>query len=253
MSALAENRIAKAQAMMSELGLDILFVNNRENLIYFTGLTQIECQAILIPREGEACTVALWLDAGYVRHETGLVTYGYEFPRESLVQKCIERIKAFGYKSPRIGFERYFVAFGVYDGLRKEFSEEHFFGAAICSIALGQSRTTPNCNGCAGPARSWPWAWRRPPTSVRSGVTEIEVLAEAEYAMLKVGSDGSPFRPQVVSGERALLTHPCAGGKKIEVGEIVVIHLGARARAIAQEMCRTAAVGEVAPSLPPGA
>ena len=87
MSALVQQRIRKAQAMMPELGLDILFVNNRENLIYFTGLTQIECQAILIPREGEACTVTLWLDAGYLRSQTGLATYGYEFPRESLVEQ----------------------------------------------------------------------------------------------------------------------------------------------------------------------
>ena len=130
MSALIQKRIARAQATMPEGGLDLLFVNNRENLIYFTGLTQIECQAVLIPREGEACTVTLWLDAGYVRGETGLATYGYEFPRESLVEKCIERIKAFGHASPRIGFERYFVAFGVYDALRKEFSEKNFSNAS---------------------------------------------------------------------------------------------------------------------------
>jgi len=33
--------------------------------------------------------------------------------------------------------------------------------------------------------------------SVRAGVSEVEVLAEAEYAMLKAGSGGSPFRPRL--------------------------------------------------------
>ncbi len=247
MPSLTQTRIAKAQAMMSELGLDILFVNNRENLIYFTGLTQIECQAILIPREGEACTVALWLDAGYVRQETGLTTYGYEFPRESLVGKCIERIKAFGYVSPRIGFERYFVAFGVYDSLRKEFSEENFSGAGDLFYRIRAIKDETELQWMRQAGEIVALGMEAAAKSVHSGVREIEVLAEAEYAMLKAGSDGSPFRPQVVSGERALLTHPCATSKKIEAGEIVVIHLGAACHGYCAKMCRTAAVGEVAP------
>ena len=247
MSALVQQRIRKAQAMMPELGLDILFVNNRENLIYFTGLTQIECQAILIPREGEACTVTLWLDAGYVRGQTGLATYGYEFPRESLVSKCIERIKAFGYASPRIGFERYFVAFGVYDALRKEFSEANFSGAGDLFYRIRAIKDDVELQWMRQAGEIVAAGMKAAAKSVRAGVREIEVLAEAEYAMLKAGSDGSPFRPQVVSGERALLTHPCAGEKKIEAGEIVVIHLGAACHGYCAKMCRTAAVGEVAP------
>ncbi len=246
MSALVQKRIARAQAMMPELGLDILFVNNRENLIYFTGLTEIECLAVLIPREGEACTVTLWLDAGYVRGETGLATYGYEFPRESLVEKCIERIKAFGYRSPRIGFERYFVAFGVYDRLRKEFSEENFCGAADLFYRLRAIKDETELQWMRRAGEIVVAGMEAAAKSVRTGIRELEVLAEAEYAMLKAGSDGSPFRPQVVSGERALLTHPCASEKKIEAGEIVVIHLGAAYHGYCAKMCRTAAVGEVA-------
>jgi Xaa-Pro dipeptidase len=247
MSTLAQKRIQKAQAMMPELGLDLLFVNNRENLIYFTGLTQIECQAILIPREGEACIVTLWLDAGYVRQETGLATYGYEFPRESLVGKCLERIQAFGYPSPRIGFERYFVAFGVYDGLRKAFCEENFFGAGDLFYRIRAVKDDSELQLMRRAGEIVAAGMDAAVKSVRPGVKEVEVLAEAEYAMRKAGSDGSPFRPQVVSGERALLTHPCAGGKPIETSEIVVIHLGATCQGYCAKMCRTVAVGDVAP------
>ncbi len=58
--------------------------------------------------------------------------------------------------------------------------------------------------------------------ALRPGISELEVLAEAEYAMLRAGSWGSPFRPQVVSGYRALLAHPRASSKLIEEGEIDV-------------------------------
>ena len=247
MTALTSARIAKAQAMMPELGLDVLFVNNRENLIYFTGLTQMECQAILIPRQGEASTVTLWLDAAYVRQETGLATYGYEFPRETLVDKCIERIKAFGYASPRIGFERYFVGFGVFDALRKQFAQENFVNAGDLFYQLRAVKDETELRLMRRAGEIVAVGMAAALRSVRAGVREVEVLAEAEYAMLKAGSDGSPFRPQVVSGKRTLLTHPCAGSKRIEAGEIVVVHLGAACDGYCSKMCRTVAVGDVPP------
>ena len=122
-------RIAGAQRAMAQAGLDILVVTNRENLIYFTGVTQIECLALLIPKEGEACAVALWLDADYVREHSGLTTRAYFFPRQTLGPTICDYARSFGYTDPRIGFERYFVDFAVYDALRAAFCERNFVGA----------------------------------------------------------------------------------------------------------------------------
>ncbi|QGP90896.1 Methionine aminopeptidase [Neomoorella glycerini] len=239
------NRFARARQLMVEKDLDLLLVVNRENLIYFTGLTQIECLAVLIPREGVPCAVTLWLDAGYVERQSGLTTYGYFFPRESLACKVVERIRAYGLKEPRIGFERYFVDFALYDGLRQAFPESNFIGASDifyhiraikepAEVDLLRRAAAAACRGMAAAIKS-----------VRPGVTELDILAEAEYAMLKAGSGGSSFRPQVVSGERTLLTHPCASNKKIAPGEVVVIHLGATCEGYCAKMCRTVAVGEI--------
>jgi Xaa-Pro dipeptidase len=245
MAAKFQRRIDKAQQMMAEQGLDFLFVNNRENLIYFTGLTQIECLAVIIPREGEAYAVTLWLDADYVREQSGLATHGYFFPRESLAAKCIEKMLAYGYKAPRIGFERYFVAFGLFDALRRAFPQENFVNAADLFYRLRAIKDAGEINLMRRAGRIVAAGMAAAVKAVRPGVREYEVLAEAEYAMLKAGSDGSPFRPQVVSGERTLLTHPCASDKAIAEGEITVIHLGATVQGYAAKMCRTVAVGDI--------
>ena len=81
--------------------------------------------------------------------------------------------------------------------------------------------------------------------AVRPGAAELDVLAEAEYAMLRAGSEGSSFRPQVVSGERTLLAHPTASSKLIREGEVVVVHLGATCEGYCAKMARTAAVGVI--------
>lgn len=247
MKARYAKRIEKARKLMIEKDLDLLFVVNRENLIYFTGLTQIECLAVLIPREGEPCAVTLWLDADYVERESGLTTYGYYFPRESLASKVVERIKAYGFKVPRIGFERYFVDFAVYDGLRRAFPEASFTGASDLFYRLRSIKEPTEVELLRRAAAAACRGMEAAIKSVRPGVTELDILAEAEYAMLKAGSGGSSFRPQVVSGERVLLTHPCASNKKIAPGEAVVIHLGATYEGYCAKMCRTVAVGRIPP------
>ena len=42
MDSLFERRYSSARRLMAQLDIDLLLVNNRENLIYFTGLTDIE-------------------------------------------------------------------------------------------------------------------------------------------------------------------------------------------------------------------
>jgi Xaa-Pro aminopeptidase len=239
------NRFPRAQKMMAEANLDLLLIVNRENLIYFTGVTQIECLAVLIPRTGEPCAIALWLDAGYVGKESGLPCHGYLFPKETLVTKIIERIRAYGLSKPRIGFERYFVDFAVYDGLRQVFSQDEFIGAADLLYRLRAVKEPQEIENLRQAADAVCKGMDAAVKAVHPGVSELDVLAEAEYAMLKAGSGGSSFRPQVVSGERALLAHPTASRKKIASGEAVVIHLGSTYEGYCAKMCRTVALGDI--------
>lgn len=245
MGARFANRITKTQQLMAEAGLDLLVIVNRENLIYFTGLTQIECLAILIPREGEACAVTLWLDVDFVSSESGIKTHGYYFPQENLVGKMIERIKAYGMTAPKIGFERYFVDYAVYDGLRQAFSEQLFTGAGEMFYRLRAVKEAGEIDHMRQAGRAVSAGMDAAIKAVREGAAELDILAEAEYAMLKAGSGGATFRPQVVSGARTMLTHPCASNKLIAEGEIVIIHIGSTYEGYCSKMCRTVAVGSI--------
>lgn len=245
MTARFAHRIARAQEAMGEAGCDVLVVTNRENLIYFTGVTQIECLGILIPREGEACAVALWLDADHVRERSGLNTRAYHFPKQNLGSTMASCIRTFGLSEPRIGFERYFVDFSVYEALRGAFSGKDFIGTGELFYRLRAVKEPEELVLMRKASAAATEGMRAAMRAVRVGVTELEVLAEAEYAMLKAGSWGSPFRPQVVSGDRTLLAHPTASDKAIAAGEVVVVHLGATCEGYCSKTARTAAVGVI--------
>ena len=82
--------------------------------------------------------------------------------------------------------------------------------------------------------------------AVRPGVSETEVLAEADYAMRKAGSEGSSFRMQVLTPKKQLLVHPYADASLIGNDQVVVVHLGASCGGYVGKMCRTVALGEPA-------
>lgn len=203
------------------------------------------CLAVLIPREASPCVVTLWLDADYIEQQTGIKTCGYRFPQGSLAANLIEKIQSYGVGKPKIGFERYFVGFSLYDELRGAFDERDFLNASDLFYRTRAIKDNSEIDYMRQAGQLVDLGMAAAVSSMACGVTELDVLAEAEFAMLKAGSGGSPFRPQVVSGNRTLLTHPCASEKKVASGEVVVVHLGATFRGYCAKSCRTVVVGEV--------
>lgn len=239
-------RLNKAQQAVRDAGLDVLFIVGRENIIYFTGTTQLECMSLLIPREGDPAAITLWLDVEYLKELCPVPEIkGYHFPAQNLISKTVEVINAYGFENPRIGFEKYFVEFSVYDELRKAFSEDNFVNAGELLYRLRSVKSDDEVNMIRQASEMVCKGMEAAVRAVKPGVMELEVLAEAEYAMMKAGSGGSPFRMQVVSGDRALLTHPCASQKKLIENEIVVIHLGATCEGYCSKICRTIALGNI--------
>jgi Xaa-Pro aminopeptidase len=170
----------------------------------------------------------------------------YVFPRQSLEGVVSEIIKEdFGYEDPVIGFEKYFVGFGTFDKLRSEFDADKFVNAGGLIYKLRAIKNEEEIELIRKSAEAVVKGMEAAVKVVKPGITEQEIAAEAEYASMKAGSQGTPFRPQVVSGARTLTTHPFATGKELKNGEILLIHIGAKHKGYTAKMCRTAAIGDV--------
>jgi Xaa-Pro dipeptidase len=72
--------------------------------------------------------------------------------------------------------------------------------------------------------------------------TELEVAAEAEFAMRMAGSEGTPFPTIVASGRNSWSPHGAATTKKLRRGELAVVDLGAFFQGYASDMTRTFAL-----------
>ncbi|MDX9872785.1 MAG: Xaa-Pro peptidase family protein [Clostridia bacterium] len=239
-------RIAVLQQEMKKKDIDVCLLVDRENLLYYGGIEQIECMAIVIPQEGMAEGVTLSLDLEWVKANCALERMrGYVFPMDNLGRSVVQVIGEMGYRNPVVGFERYFVGFAVYDILRSAFDEKKFVSVADIIYRQRSVKTPEEITKIRAAAQAVVAGMQAAVKAIAPGVREIDIAAEAEYAAMKAGSQGTPFRIQIVSGYKTLLTHPFADTKQVREGEIVLIHIGAKYQGYIAKMCRTAAVGVI--------
>lgn len=81
----------------------------------------------------------------------------------------------------------------------------------------------------------------------RPGMTEVDLAAEIEYRMRRLGADGTAFDTIVASGPRTALPHAHPGGGSIRADQLLLIDMGARVAGYCSDMSRTHAVGKLAP------
>ncbi|MEM3786159.1 MAG: Xaa-Pro peptidase family protein [Nitrososphaeria archaeon] len=238
-------RIESLQKLMNQKSIDLLVVNNRENLIYLTGLLEIECMAILIPKDSESMAVTLSQDAEYVQDKAGIKTIGYHFPKESLGSKLVELLSKSARKVSSIGFERYFVDYEVYEKLREVVNERIFVNASDIFYKARSVKDASEIELIKKASDIVLMGVDAAIQTIKPGVSELDVLAEAEYSMLKAGSYGSSFRPQIASGNRCLITHPVATDKKIQADETVIVSLGSTYQGYCSKISRTVYIGKI--------
>ncbi|GGF82289.1 Xaa-Pro dipeptidase [Paenibacillus albidus] len=83
---------------------------------------------------------------------------------------------------------------------------------------------------------------RRGLEHVKTGVTEIELVAELEYLMKKLGASGPSFDTMVLSGPNTALPHGVPGSRVIQPGDFLMFDLGVYAAGYASDITRTFAV-----------
>jgi Xaa-Pro aminopeptidase len=79
----------------------------------------------------------------------------------------------------------------------------------------------------------------------KPGVTEIDLAAEIEYRMRRLGADGPSFDTIVASGPRTALPHAHPTDAPVSGDELLLIDMGATVAGYASDMTRTLAVGEL--------
>jgi Xaa-Pro aminopeptidase len=79
----------------------------------------------------------------------------------------------------------------------------------------------------------------------KPSLMEVDLAAEIEFRMRRLGADGSAFETIVASGDRTALPHARPSHHPIRPDELLLIDMGANVAGYASDMTRTFAVGKL--------
>lgn len=79
---------------------------------------------------------------------------------------------------------------------------------------------------------------------IKPGLTEIEVAAEMEHHMRRLGAEGPSFETIVASGKRSSMPHGVASEKVIEAGDVITLDFGTIYKGYCSDMTRTIFLGK---------
>ena len=79
---------------------------------------------------------------------------------------------------------------------------------------------------------------------IKPGVAEVELAAELEYQMRRLGAEGTSFETIAISGVKTSMPHGIPDSKKIEYGDFITMDFGCRYMGYCSDMTRTVVVGK---------
>jgi Xaa-Pro dipeptidase len=223
-------RIARAQAIMREKGIDALYLDVSSSMVYFAGLNFRRTERMhsaVLPAKGDIVYVSPAFEAEKLKT---MMSFGDKIAvweeDEDPTAVVTETVRSLGYPKGTIAVDEA-TPFFTFDGLRRAGNSYTFVNAmdvtAGCrmiksehEIALMQ--TAKNITIVAQKAAA---------RIMREGITTTEVQAFLVAAHKKLGSEGPPPFNGVLFGEATAYPHGVPYPQTLKDGDMILIDTGA--------------------------
>ncbi|MFX1260259.1 MAG: M24 family metallopeptidase [Promethearchaeota archaeon] len=229
--------------------VDTILLTKPENITYILGFSIESDTYIMIPREHISDRIWVFLNALEYDQAKKNIDKDKDLSKSVEIKqipigkpKFVEKsIKELNLKS--IGFEDDYISVKKYNEL-KQMSIPNFIGISEIINHARIIKTKKEIERMQKAAELGDIGFKTIIKVIEEGKTEKELAAEAEYMMRKSGSDGISFNTIVASGEHSAYPHAKTSDKKIEVGDMIIIDIGAKYNGYCSDMTRTFIFGK---------
>jgi Xaa-Pro aminopeptidase len=238
-----ESRRAKAQAIMKEKDVAALQVTSKENYYYLTGDVR-NVARLFLPQEGAPTIIVFDEEVEPARHASGIQDVrGWRNPAQ-LMQHFFTLVKQHGVADKRVGFCMHTnPGFLVYKFLRSNPKMTVIENEEIL-MPLRYVKDADELAAMKRAAEAADKGIEAAIAAVKPVATEIEVGAEAEYAMRRAGAMRYGSSTFVDSGPHSIYLHGGTSHRKIESGDLVVIDVHPVVDMYASDCARTVVCGQ---------
>ena len=236
-------RRRKAQTAMNEKGIAALQVTSKENYYYLTGDTR-NVARLFLPQEGEPTIIVFGEEVEPAKAVSGIKDVrGWRTPAQ-LMQHFFALVKEYDISEKKVGFCTHSnPGFLVYKFVR---SNPKMTVVENEEILMPQrySKTSEEMEAMKRAAYAADKGLEAAAAAIKEGTTEIEVAAEAEYAMRKAGAMRYGASTLVDSGPHSIYLHGGTSHRKIENGDLIVIDVHPIVDMYASDCARTMVCGD---------
>lgn len=242
---LFHERVNKCALRMEEHGLDVLLLTKPSNMFYLTGDGRL-CAYCMITRSGE---VAMGVPVTDVDDVSRLAHFDHitGFDDEvGMIHSIAHFFEHFGIEKGVMGLEYTYLTQSMMAMMTHPHAKPERVSVQDCTHILSQMRMVKDpeeINLIRAAARVASMAMVSTLDSLRPGMTESQVAAEAEYAMRRAGAEDF-WRTYVSSGPRTNLAHGLPTHREIRTGDLVMIDIHPIVDNYSADICRTVCVGQ---------
>src|SRR5512136_992041 len=229
---------ALKKVAFEEAGLEGYLIFNPSNLFYFTGAQG--ASALLIPRNGESTVYVYGVNFEQTRatakgFKMDLVKRGEDLMVKIARQVCEQGVKKLAIDS--LGVE-------VWRNLSKQLRGKSKLAIKPSFVSeLRVVKDEEEIELMRKAAELTSLGMTMAYECLRTGIKEVELAAEIEYAMRKRGSYGTAFDTAVSSGPTSVFPHGGCTDRKIREGDLIVVDIGAVYKNYRSDMTRTLVSG----------
>ncbi|MBP3966400.1 M24 family metallopeptidase [Paenibacillus lignilyticus] len=239
------NRIAQLVAYMDQHAIDAVLITMPKHVYYLTGFATDPHErflGLLIPRQAEPLLIVPALDLEAAQAASSVTSIHTHTDTDNPYEVLTKLMPA-GVQS--LGLEKGYMTVSRFEAISRA------VGASVYADIDGPLRemrvikTPDEVVRMKHAVRIIEDVLRAGIAQVKPGVSEIELVAELEYQMKKLGASGPSFSTMVLAGENSALPHGVPGSRAVREGELLLFDLGVYADGYASDITRTFAVGDI--------
>lgn len=230
---------------MAEKNLDALLVTDPKHVYYLTGFAcnpHERFLGLLLVRGEEPVLIVPALDAEAAQAASSVSTILTHSDTDNPYDLLAKQLSSM--KIGTLGIEKEHFSVARYELLTSAVAVDHISDIGPLLRTMRAKKTPEEVSRMKHAAELVEEVLRRGLEHVKTSVSEIELVAELEYLMKKVGASGPSFDTMVLSGPNTALPHGVPGSRVIQPGDFIMFDLGVYAAGYASDITRTFAVEE---------
>jgi Xaa-Pro aminopeptidase len=234
------NRLARLRKIMQEKCLDAIIITGRPNTYYLSGFTG--STSFLLAGLSKAWLV---VDFRYTIQAKEQVFEGIEAVEleDSFHKTLNDILKQNGIE--KIGFEGNMLTYSEFERLKEKLDFAKSFISLEAEVDhLRMFKDADEIDRIQNAVLLGDKVFDHIIKFIKPGMKEIEVSAELEYTMKKLGAKGPSFETIVAAGPRSAMCHGTASENIIKKGDAIVLDFGVIYRNYCSDMTRTIFVGQ---------